>query len=107
MGVATLRGALAGLTIGRVMTAKGAPIRVIVELEAASEPIRGSVRTETGERDFNGWIELTAALEDARAATGSPPAPGDSAKKAALESVLEEASPRTDSGSAGAGAGEG
>jgi hypothetical protein len=59
------------------MTASRELIRVIVELEPASEPIRGSVRTdETGERGFDGWIQLTAALEDARAASASPPPPG-------------------------------
>lgn len=59
------------------MTAKGESIRgelirvVLDELEAASEPIRGSVLAEKGERSFSGWMQLTAALEDARGAEGA------------------------------------
>lgn len=50
----------------RMIVGEDQPIEVVVELEAASEPIRGAVRTESGRRLFEGWMELTAALEDAR-----------------------------------------
>ncbi|MGH2956523.1 MAG: hypothetical protein ACRDL6_05965 [Solirubrobacterales bacterium] len=56
-------------------------IQVTVELEAASEPIRGAVRTEAGSRPFAGWMELTAAIEDARIATGG----ADAAQPAAVD----------------------
>ena len=44
----------------------GEPIRVVLELEAGSEPIRGTLVGEAGEVSFSGWIELTVAVEDAR-----------------------------------------
>ncbi len=48
-------------------------IQVVVELEAASDPIRGSVRSDAGVWPFDGWMELTAALEDVRLATRDGP----------------------------------
>jgi hypothetical protein len=48
------------------MTPKQGPIQVVVEIEAAAEPIRGAVRTDGRERPFDGWMQLTAAHEDAR-----------------------------------------
>jgi hypothetical protein len=64
-----LRSPPASPSIGRVMATGHELIQVTVELEAASEPIRGAVRTDAGSRPFDGWMELTAAIEDARIAT--------------------------------------
>lgn len=50
------------------MGARGELIQVVVELDAMGDPIRGSVRSEAGVRAFDGWMELTAALEDVRLA---------------------------------------
>jgi hypothetical protein len=52
------------------MPAKADVIRVVVEFDAESEPIQGSVLADHGERPFSGWMQLTAALEHARAAAG-------------------------------------
>ena len=39
-------------------------IRLALEVERGSEPIRGSLEGERGEhRQFEGWMELAAALE--------------------------------------------
>jgi hypothetical protein len=42
-------------------------ISVRLQLERASDPISGSLLFQDGRRlEFTGWIELTAALEEAR-----------------------------------------
>jgi hypothetical protein len=42
-------------------------IRVVLEVDPEIEPIQGDVRTERGERvAFQGWMELTSAIEEAR-----------------------------------------
>ena len=56
-------------SIAWAMVRTGERIQVVVELETASEPIRGAVRTMAAHRPFEGWMELTAALEDARTAS--------------------------------------
>ena len=43
--------------------------RVVLELDAGTGPISGALRGGGGEwRPFHGWLELAAALEEARAA---------------------------------------
>ena len=46
-------------------------VRAIVEVDAASQPISGSFMLADGtdRRPFNGWIELTGAIESMRTAT--------------------------------------
>lgn len=56
-------------------------IRVVVELDPASEWIRGVVLADDGEWRFDGWMQFTARLEDIRAAaavpsSGESPEPG-------------------------------
>jgi hypothetical protein len=63
-----LRGTPPSSSIARVTATKRDRIEVRVELEAGGEPIRGAVRADGRIRPFHGWMQLTAALEDARAA---------------------------------------
>jgi hypothetical protein len=69
---ASLYGGRPSRSIVAVIMGRGRLIRVVVELEATAEPIRGAVESEAGRRPFEGWIELAAALEGARGATTSP-----------------------------------
>jgi hypothetical protein len=47
---------------------------VCLAIERASEPIQGSVSTAgQSTRTFSGWIELTEAIEEARAAGEAAP----------------------------------
>ena len=42
-------------------------IQIEIELEAGDGPIRGSINSAAGgEREFEGWIALAAAVESAR-----------------------------------------
>jgi hypothetical protein len=42
-------------------------IQIEIELEAGDGPIRGSIHSAAaGEREFEGWIALAAAVESAR-----------------------------------------
>lgn len=51
-----------------------APRRVVVDLEPEPGPIRGSVEDPDGvRRGFEGWLELCALLEAARATVGDKP----------------------------------
>ena len=59
-------------------------MRLLLELEPGSEPIKGSLAREHGERrEFQGWMELAAALEALseegapRQDAVAPPSPGD------------------------------
>lgn len=51
-------------------------LRVVLDLDPASEPIRGRVAAERdGDRDahaFSGWIELSSVIEQMRAEVASP-----------------------------------
>jgi hypothetical protein len=45
------------------------PLRLQIELQPASDPIEGHLAGEHGETvSFIGWLELIAAIEQARAA---------------------------------------
>lgn len=47
----------------------GDPARLVIELDLETEPIAGRLASPaTGARRFAGWLELMAALEQARAA---------------------------------------
>jgi hypothetical protein len=49
------------------LTRADEPLTVVLELASDREPVEGSVRIRPGEtRAFTGWMELVAALEDAR-----------------------------------------
>jgi len=44
------------------------PLRVELDVDLESEPIQGELRSDCGiERSFQGWMELTSAIEEARA----------------------------------------
>ena len=48
----------------RAVTASGRPIRVVVDLDAASQPIRATLTGPDGSsREYVGWLALIAALE--------------------------------------------
>jgi hypothetical protein len=73
---------IAGVRAKRDVTEAANPLTVVLELAPVREPIEGRVRSDVGEpRAFVGWMELVAALE----------------------SMLEKASPQIHSGRAGAG----
>ena len=46
------------------------PLRLVLELERGSEPIRGKITGPTGRtREYVGWLALTNALEELRRAS--------------------------------------
>jgi len=51
-------------------------IEVILALQVGGERIRGAVRTDGRALPFDGWMQLAAALEDARLAGQVEPAGG-------------------------------
>jgi len=57
------------------MNSAGRRISLTIELQPEGERIAGSMRIEDGaEQGFRGWLELAAALEEARGGE-PPPAP--------------------------------
>lgn len=56
-----------GLIVPGVEEAAAPVVQMTVDVDALSEPIRGRRRVEGGHsRPFCGWVELAAALEQAR-----------------------------------------
>jgi hypothetical protein len=54
-----------------------APVRVLIELTATSPAPRGTVHTPTGDvAEFEGWLQLLAALRDAIDGDPKPTAAG-------------------------------
>lgn len=66
---------------GRLVRMHGSHnVRVILDLDADGETIRGSIsKADEGSRPFFGWLELAGALEAARR-RGSEPRPDVSAQ---------------------------
>jgi hypothetical protein len=49
------------------MSEEERPLRLVLELEHGSEPIRGRITAPTGEtREYVGWLALANALEELR-----------------------------------------
>ena len=50
--------------------------RIVLDVDSEAQPIHGFVRTESGEAEpFDGWLELTRALERLISEAARPPAP--------------------------------
>lgn len=59
------------------------PVRVQLEINPGSDPISGEIADRAGSRRFQGWLELTEAIETARAGVSAEP-------REAVESIPAE-----------------